>query len=83
MVQNTSWKNDENIFHQKCQKQYCLLTESVSGDVCGGISPKTYRYDFSCVFMFSAYCRVSYSKCMLGAIALQKRVSFVRARSRK
>ena len=38
---------------------------------------------FSCVFMFSAYCRVSYSKCMLYAIALQKRVSFVRARSRK
>ena len=38
---------------------------------------------FSCVFMFSDHCRVSYSKYMLYAIALQKRVCFVRARSRK
>ena len=30
IVQNMSWKNDENIFHQKCTKQHCLVTESVS-----------------------------------------------------
>ena len=35
-----SWKNDENIFHQKCRKQYCLVTERVSGDACHGISSK-------------------------------------------
>ena len=29
-VQNMGWKNDENIFHQKCTKQHCLVTESVS-----------------------------------------------------
>ena len=32
---------------------------------------------FPCVFVFSGYCRVSYSKRMLYAIALQKSVSFL------
>ena len=38
---------------------------------------------FSCVFMFSDYCRVSYSKCMHCGSALQKRALLVRARSQK
>ena len=38
---------------------------------------------FSCVFMFSAYCRVSYSNACSTASLYRKRVSFVRARSRK
>ena len=38
---------------------------------------------FSCVFMFSDYCRVSYSKCMHYGVALQKRVLLARARSQK
>ena len=39
--------------------------------------------NFSCFFMFSDYCRVSYSKCMHCGIALQKRAFLVRARSQK
>ena len=38
IVQNMSWKNDENIFHQKCTKQHCLFTESVSIDACDEIT---------------------------------------------
>ena len=34
---------------------------------------------FSCVFMFSGYCRVSYSKCMQYGIALHKLTLLVRA----
>ena len=81
MVQNRSWKNDENIFHQKCPQQHFLVTESVSGDASGDISSK--NHDFSCAFMFSGYCRVSYSKCMQYGTALQKRALLVRARSQK
>jgi hypothetical protein len=33
-----SWKNDENIFHQKCTKQHCLVAESVSVDACDEIT---------------------------------------------
>ena len=40
IVQNRSWKIDENIFHQKCPKQHSLVTESVSGDACDDISSK-------------------------------------------
>ena len=72
-----SWKNDENIFHQKCTKYHSLVTESVSGDASGDISSKI--HDFSCVFMLSGYCMVSYSKCMQYGIALQKRALLVRA----
>ena len=32
MLQNMSWKIDENIFHQKCDKHHSLATESVAGD---------------------------------------------------
>ena len=38
IVQNMSWKNDENIFHQKCTKQHCLVTERVSIDACDEIT---------------------------------------------
>ena len=38
---------------------------------------------FSCVFMFSGYCRVPYSKCMQYGIALQKPTLLVRAGSQK
>ena len=76
-----SWKNYENIFHQKCTKQHCLVTERVSIDACDEITlipVKKTRF-----FMFVDYYRDSNSKCMHYIIALQKRVSFVRARSRK
>ena len=33
MIQNRSWKIDENIFHEKCPKQHSLVTGSVCGDV--------------------------------------------------
>ena len=81
MLQNRSWKNDENIFHQKCLKQHSLATESVSGDASGDISSK--NHEFSCVFMFSGYCRVSYSKCIQYSIALHKPALLVRAGSQK
>ena len=38
---------------------------------------------FSCVFMLSGYCRVSYSKCMQYVITMQKRALLVRAESQK
>ena len=38
---------------------------------------------FSCVFMFSDYCRDSYSKCMRCVIASQKHPILLRARSQK
>ena len=48
MIQNRSWKIDENIFHQKCPKQHSLVTERVSGDACDDISSKTMKiHDFS------------------------------------
>ena len=43
-TQNRSWKFDENIFHQKCTKHHSLVTESVSGDDCDGISSKNYEF---------------------------------------
>ena len=46
-TQNRSWKFDENIFHQKCTKHHSLVTESVSGDDCDGISSKNHEF-----FMF-------------------------------
>ena len=46
-----SWKNDENIFHQKCTKQHCLVTESVSIDACDEITliPVKKKHVFSCL----------------------------------
>ena len=44
MTQNRSWKFDENIFHQKCTKHHSLVTESVSGDDCDGISSKNHDF---------------------------------------
>ena len=38
IVQNESWKIDENIFLEKCPKQHSLVTESVSGDASDDIS---------------------------------------------
>ena len=43
MLQNMSWKIDENIFHQKCPKQHSLVTESVSGDAGDDISSKNHE----------------------------------------
>ena len=40
MLQNRSWKIDENIFHQKCFKQHSLATESVFGDASDDVSFK-------------------------------------------
>ena len=82
IVQNMSWKNDENIFHQKCTKQHCLVTESVSilwlwRD---HIDPCEKKSSF---FMFVDYYTDYNSKCMHHIIALQKHISFVRARIRK
>ena len=72
MIQNRSWKIDENIFHQKCPKQHSLVTENVSSDVCDDISSKNRKNP--CFFMFADYCRDSNSKCTHYSIALQKRV---------
>ena len=47
MIQNRSWKIDENIFHEKCPKQHSLVSESVSGDACDDISSKNQEF-----FMF-------------------------------
>ena len=44
MIQNRSWKIDENIFHEKCPKQHSLVTESVSGDVRDDISSKNHEF---------------------------------------
>ena len=68
-----SWKNDENIFHQKCTKQYCMVTESVSIDACDEIT--LIHVKKNKFFMFVDYYRDSNSKCMHYIIALQKRVS--------
>ena len=43
MLQNRSWKIDENIFHQKCPKQDSVVTESVFGDACDDISSKNHE----------------------------------------
>ena len=43
IIQNRSWKIEENIFHEKCPKQHSLTTESVSGDVWDDISSKTHK----------------------------------------
>ena len=40
MLQNTSWKIDENIFHQKCPIQHSLATESVFGVASDDVSFK-------------------------------------------
>ena len=63
MIQNMSWKIDENIFHQKCPKQHSLVTESVSGDACDDISSKTQQK-----FMFFlpvCHCGTLYSKSVI------------------
>ena len=52
MIQNRSWKIDENIFHEKCPKQHSLVTESVSSDACDDISSKNRK-----IFMFFHVCR--------------------------
>ena len=44
MIQNKSWKIDENIFHKKCPKQHSLITESVAGDVRVDITPKNHEF---------------------------------------
>ena len=38
MLQNRSWKIDENIFHQKCPVQHSLATESVADDASDDVS---------------------------------------------
>ena len=38
MLQNRSWKIDENIFHHKCAKHHSLATESVAGDASDDVS---------------------------------------------
>ena len=43
MLQNRSWKIDENIFHQKCPKQHSLATESVAGDAGDDISSENHE----------------------------------------
>ena len=43
MLQNRSWKIDENIFHQKSPKQHSLAATSVAGDAGGDISSKTHE----------------------------------------
>ena len=43
MVQNRSWKIDENIFHQKCPKQHSLVTDSVSGDARDDVSSENHE----------------------------------------
>ena len=43
MLQNMSWRIDENIFHQKCHIQHSLVTESVSDDACDDISWKNHE----------------------------------------
>ena len=43
MIQNRSWKIDENIFHQKCPKQHFLATGSAAGDAGDDISSKTHE----------------------------------------
>ena len=40
MIQNRSWKIDENIFHVKCPKQHFYVTKSVYGDAGDDISSK-------------------------------------------
>ena len=72
MIQNMSWKIDENIFHQKCPNHDSLVTESVPGDVCDDISSK--NHEKSSFFVFVDYCRDSNSKCMHYSIASQERV---------
>ena len=52
-----SWKNDENIFHQKCTKQHCLITESVSIDACDEITLIPVKKNTS-FFMFVDYYKV-------------------------
>ena len=47
MIQNRSWKIDENIFHEKCPKQHSLVTGSVCGDVWDDIPSKNHE-----IFMF-------------------------------
>ena len=44
-------ENDENIFHQKCTKQHCLNTESVSIDGCDEITlmpVKKIKFFYAC-----------------------------------
>ena len=70
MIQNKSWKIDENIFHKKCPKQHSLITESVAGDVRDAIPSK--NHEFSCFLLFCDYCRDFYSKCTHCDNAFQK-----------
>ena len=81
IVQNMSWKIDENIFHEKCPKQHSLVTESVSRDAGDDISSKNHKK--SMFFMFGDYCRDSNSKYTHHSTALQTRVFFMRERSQK
>ena len=43
MLQNRSWKIDENIFHQKCPKQHSLATTGAAGDASDDICSKTHE----------------------------------------
>ena len=43
MVQNESWKIDENIFHEKCAKQHSMVTESVPSNVSDSISSQNHK----------------------------------------
>ena len=60
MLQNRSWKIDENIFHQKCPKQHFLATESVAGDTGDDISSK--NHENSCFFLPVCHCGTLHSK---------------------
>ena len=63
MVQNVSWKIDENIFHRKCPKQHSLVTESVSDDACDDISSK--NHENPCFFLPVCHCGTLYSKSVI------------------
>ena len=76
-----SWKNDENIFVRNAPNNIAWSLKVFpfyAWDEITLIPVKKTRF-----FMFVDYYRDSNSKCMHYIIALQKRVSFVRARSRK
>ena len=81
IIQNRSWKCDENIFHEKCPKQHSWpLRQSFGGDR-DAISSKNHIF-----FMIFHVCWLlwdSYSNSIHCSIALLKRTFFARARSRK
>ena len=75
------WKNDENIFIRNAPNNIAWSLKVFPYYACDEITLMHVKK--SSFFMFVDYYRDSNSKCMHYAITLQKRVSFVRARSRK